>query len=181
VSRDRQDIEYKFFPLADKELNAISLPGGFIYVNKGLLDRLNNDELAFVLGHEVAHLAARHAIKKIQYNMAYQLLLTVAFAGIGSKGPDSSAEIARGVDTVYNLIALGYSREDEYEADKIGVRYAFRGGFDASASLSSLEKIKKEESTGAGIPAYLRTHPYLDDRIFALKKIIPELGAKRNK
>lgn len=175
AASDRKDIEYKFFVLADEELNALTLPGGLIYVNEGLMDVLNDDELAYVLAHETGHVAARHIAKKIQANMAYQLLLTVAFASVSSKAADSAQDIARGVDTVYDLIGLSYSRKDEYEADKLAVKYAFKAGFDPYASLLALEKIKKEEGPNWKVLQYFRTHPYVDERIKALKKIIPEL------
>lgn len=171
---DRKDIQYQFFVLADKELNAVSLPGGFIYVNKGLMDALNDDELAFVVGHELGHTAARHAVKKIQSNMAYQLILGVAFASIGNKAAGAT-DIASGINTIYNLIELGYSREDEYEADRLGVKYAFKAGFNPSASLSSLQKIKKEAGPDWKVLGYLRTHPYIDQRMKALKGVIPTL------
>ncbi len=178
---DRKDLEYHFFVLADNELNAVSLPGGYIYVNKGLMDALDNDELAFVVGHEIGHVAARHAVKKIQAGMAYQMLLSLAFAGSGNKAVSGAVEIAQIVDTAYNLIQLGYSREDEYLSDKLGVKYVFKAGFKPLASLNSLAKLKKNEGANVKVLVYLRTHPYVDDRIKALKVYITELtGIKNN-
>lgn len=177
---DRKDIEYRFYVLADKELNAVSLPGGFIYLNSGIIEVLNNEELAFVIGHEVGHLSARHAVKNIQANMAYQLIYSVAFAGIGNKTAGNPQDIAKAIDTIYNLIELGYSREDEYESDKLGVKYAFKAGFNPYASIPALKKIKKEESSEIKVLGYLRTHPYIDDRINALQKNIPLLTGKPN-
>lgn len=174
---DRNDVKYRFFVIADNELNAVSLPGGYIYVNKGLMDALDNDELAFVVGHEIGHVAARHAVKKIQAGMAYQMLLSLAFAGLGNSG---SQDIAQSVNTAYNLIQLGYSREDEYLSDKLGVKYAFKAGFNPRASLSSLAKLKTNEGANINVMGYLRTHPYVDDRIKALKVYIPELTGVRN-
>ncbi len=172
---DRQDIEYKFYVLQDKELNALTLPGGFIYANKGLMKILSDDELAYVLAHEVGHTAARHIAKKLQAHMAYQLILSVAFASSGSDAGGGAENVARGVDTVYNLVSLSYSRKDEYEADRLGVKYAFKAGFDPYAAISALERIRKEEGPNWKLLSYFRTHPYVDERIAALKKIIPEL------
>ncbi len=177
---DRQDISYKFYVLEDKELNAMALPGGFIYINRGLIQILNDDELAYVLGHETGHVAARHIAKKLQANMGYQLILGIAFASLGNSAGEKTADIARGVDTVYNLIGLSYSRQDEYEADRLAVKYAFRAGFDPYASLSALEKIKREEGPNWKVLGYFRTHPYVDERIKALKDFIPEvIGEKK--
>lgn len=169
---DRQDINYKFSVLEDKELNAMALPGGYIYINSGLAKALNDDELAYVLGHEVGHVALRHIAKKIQSNMAYQLVLGIAFASLGDDPGKSAQDIASGVDTVYNLISLGYSRKDEYEADRLGVKYAARSGFKPDAAISALEKIKKEEGPNWKVLGYFRSHPYADERIAAIKKII---------
>jgi len=172
---DRQDVQYKFYCLEDKELNAMALPGGFIYVNSGLMRILNDDELAYVLGHEVGHVAARHIAKKIQANMAYQLILGVAFAGMGDSAGSSAQNVAQGVDTVYNLVSLGYSRQDEYEADRIGVKYSFRAGYNPYAALSALEKIKKAEGPDWKILGYFRSHPFADERIEALERAIPKI------
>jgi predicted Zn-dependent protease len=169
---DRQDIEYEFQVLEDKELNAMTLPGGFIYVNQGLMEKLNDDELASVIGHEIGHVAARHVIKKIQSHVSYQILLTVAFTAAGDKGSAKASYIAEQIDILFNLISLSYSRKDEYEADRLGVRYSSRAGFNPNAAISALEKIKQGQSPGPEIPIYLRTHPYIDERIKTLRQII---------
>ena len=172
---DRKDIVYSFYVLDSNDFNAISVPGGSIYVYKGLLEALNDDELAFVLGHEVGHLAARHAIKNIQANMAYSLLIQIALTGISQNTGVETQSVSQGVNAIYNLIELGFSRKDEFEADRLGMNYALRAGFPPKASLSALGKIKTQEgeSSSGRIMGYLRTHPYTDDRIKALEKIMP--------
>ncbi|MFA5089838.1 MAG: M48 family metallopeptidase [Candidatus Omnitrophota bacterium] len=172
---DRQDIGYHFFALEDKELNAMALPGGFIYVNSGLIAILNDDELAYVLGHETGHTAARHIAKKIQAGIGYQLLLSIAFASISDNTEPVARDVAQGVDMVYGLIEKGYSRQDEYEADRLGVKYAFKAGFQPQAALTALEKIKKGEGPNWKILGYFRTHPYVEERIAALKAYIAKL------
>src|SRR5512136_355457 len=92
---DRPGLNYEFDVLADKELNALSLPGGIIYINQGLLAILTNDELAFVLGHEVGHVAAKHAVKRIQSSMLFQSVLSVAFAAAGgSQAAQNAAAVS---------------------------------------------------------------------------------------
>ncbi len=174
---DRNNLQYEFYIIDDKELNAFSLPGGFIYINHGLLEKINNDELGFVLGHEIGHVAAKHAVKKLQSTMAFQLLLTAALTAAGNS--DSAATMAQASDEVYNLISLGYSREDEYLADKLGAKYAFKAGYNPNAAITALEKIKAGEKSAIGVPVYLRTHPYADDRIKALHTIIPQLTGNK--
>lgn len=170
---DRASIKYEFYVLDDKELNAMSLPGGIIYVNKGLLDELTDDELAYVLGHEVGHVAAKHSVKKVQGAVAFQTLLTIAFNMIEDDEKKIAAQAAEGASVVYALIALGYSRGDEYFADRLGVKYAFKAGYEPPAALSALRKIKKAEKTWFKTPVYLRSHPYADDRVKALEQYIP--------
>jgi len=175
---DRQDIGYKFSVLEDKELNAFTLPGGFVYINEGLIKILNDDELAYVLGHEVGHVAARHIAKKLQTNMTYQLLLGIAFVGLGAGGNSPAAQgAAQGVDTIYGLVGLGYSRQDEYQADALGVKYAYKAGFNPNAAISALEKIK-EKGGNPKLLVYLRSRPYTEDRIKAIKPIIAQMISK---
>ena len=126
---ERKDIEYHYDVFEDKELNAMAFPGGFVYVNSGLVKILNDDELAYVIGHETGHVAARHIVKQLQANMTYQVLLGVAFAAAGDKIGSGADTLASGADAIYNLLSLGYSRQDEYQADRLGARYAFRAGY----------------------------------------------------
>lgn len=168
-------LTYKFQVLENKELNAVSLPGGFIYINQGLLDKLNDDELAFVLGHEIGHVAAKHAVKKIQSGMAFQIVLLAASAAAsGGEAAQVAGNVIDASSRAYSLISLGYSRQDEYFADKLGVKYASKAGFNSQAAISALEKIKKEDGPNLKILVYLRTHPYVDDRIKKLKELIPQ-------
>ncbi|MBU1726938.1 MAG: M48 family metalloprotease [Candidatus Omnitrophica bacterium] len=176
---DRQDIEYHFAVIEDKELNAVTLPGGYIYINRGLIDILNDDELAFVLAHETGHVSARHIAKKLQAGMAYQLLLGLAFAGFGKSSGDNAQAIAAGVDTVYSLVSLSYSRQDEYLADKLGTKYAYKAGFDPNAAVSALEKLKQKNEPNIKVLEYFRTHPYVDERIVVLKRDIPLLYSQK--
>lgn len=171
---DRSNLPYAFYVLDEEELNALSLPGGFVYVNKGLIKAYTDDELAYVLGHEIAHVTAKHAIKKVQADMGFQLILTVAFAAFGQKSGTSASDVAKLSNGMFNLISLGYSRGDEYFADTLGVTYMHRAGFDPRASLTALRKL---ETAGQKVKLleYFRSHPYPDDRIKALEKIIAQL------
>ena len=102
--------------------------------------------------------------------MGFQLLLTLAFSFAGEKNAKAAGDIAQASDMAYNLISLGYSRQDEYAADTLGVKYASLAGFNPKAAIAALQKIKKAESQSGKVPIYLRSHPYIDDRIKALEK-----------
>ncbi len=172
---DRKDIAYTFGVIEDKSLNAVTLPGGYVYVNRGLMEAFSDDELAYVMGHEIGHVAARHIAKKMQANMAYQSLLAVAFAALGNKSEKAQGALT-GASAVYGLMELSYSRGDEFEADRLGTKYAHRAGYPPQAAFSALEKLKKGEGPNIRVMQYLRTHPFVDDRIRALREYIPTLG-----
>ncbi len=168
---DRKDLEYKFYVLKDKEINAFALPGGFIFVNKGLLDIVNEDELAFVLGHEIAHVCCRHAVKRLQISLGYDLIINLAL------GKSKYIETKRALNLMYELISLGYSRKDELMADSLGVKYAFRAGFDPRAALSFFEKLKeKEKESWPHLLVFLQSHPPLEKRIENIKEQIKNLS-----
>ncbi len=157
---DRRELEYHFKVIKNKDINALSTPGGYVYVNKGLLDKANDDELAAVIAHEIGHIAAKHAVKAMQADMAYSVFAGLIFSRVGSR------EVQRGANIAMNLIMLGYSREDEFEADKLGVKYSYYAGFDPNGMITFLEKLQSEEK---GHPwdkgfVYLRSHPLYSDR-----------------
>lgn len=166
---DRKEIDYHFKVLDEEEVNAVSLPGGFIYVNKGLIDKVDNDdELAAVLAHEVGHIVARHSIKKLQAMMGYSILriLTAAI-------PQGS-QIGNAADIAFTELMLGYSREDELLADQLGARYTKLAGYNSRAMIEFLEKLQEINRRKPLQPkSYFKTHPYVPDRIRIVKQ---ELG-----
>ncbi len=170
---DRQDLAYTFRLVDDKELNAFAVPGGFIFVNTALMSAANDEELACVLGHEIGHVAARHAAKAIQSNLGYQILASIA---IGASGQQY---LGTALNSIYTLGSLKYSRADETFADKLSVRYAMRSGYNPYGMATFLEKLKIDEKKHGGsfTPAFLRSHPNVDQRI---KAVIDEITAKRN-
>jgi len=166
---DRQDIDYIFKALEDDDANAVSLPGGFIYVNHGLIDKVDSDdELACVLAHEVGHIVARHSIKKLQALQGYSFLRILMVAVPKSGAVGNAADIA------FSQLLMGYSREDELLADRLGVRYAKAAGYDPHAMIRFLEKLQEINRRKPLRPrSYFKTHPYIPDRIRVVKQ---ELG-----
>ena len=170
---DRKDISYHFKVLDDEEVNAVSLPGGFVYINKGVIDKVaNDDELAGVLAHEVGHIVARHSIKKLQAMMGYNLLRVLAVA------IPQGGEVGSAADIAFTEIMLGYGREDELLADQLAVRYTKLAGYDPHGMITFLQKLQEIDRRKPLRPkAYFKTHPYVPDRIRVVKQ---ELGENIN-
>lgn len=164
---DRTNLDYKFYILDNKEINAFALPGGYIFVNKGLIDETDENELAFVLGHEVGHVCARHSIKRLQASLGFNLVVAIAL-----RNPDYEA-IQQALSVVANVVTLGYSRSDEFLADSLGVKYMYKAGYKPEGAISLLTKLKKKDK---GYPiVFLRSHPLPQTRIENIEKKIKVL------
>lgn len=169
---DRKDLKYHFAVVEDKEINAFTMPGGYIYVNSGLLDMVDNDdEIACVIGHEIGHVAARHIAKKLQTQLGYDILMNVALQNA------SIRDMQQAINVTFNLIELGYSRKDELLADRLGAKYAYKAGYDPRAMITFLKKLKEKDKSDMG-PVFLRSHPYASQRIQMMEKEIPSIIAK---
>jgi len=158
---DRVDLAYHFRIVNDDEFNAFALPGGFIYVNRGLMDAANDDELAGVIGHEIGHIAARHSVKKLQADLGYQIIMSIAL------GISGQQEIGKATDLAFNVVSLGYSRKDELLADKLAVKYARKADFDPHGMITFFKKLQREEEKKGGNfqLVFLSSHPKIEDRI----------------
>lgn len=168
AASDRQDVIYTFKIIQDKELNAFSIPGGYVYVNTGLMNMATDDELACVLAHEVGHIAARHSVKKLQAAMGYEIIMSIA---LGVSGQQS---IAQATDIIFNIGSLGYSRNDELLADRLAVKYSKRAGYNSFGMVTFFEKLKEEEARrGPNLKIhFLTSHPDLNIRIQKVKEEI---------
>ncbi|MDD5078118.1 MAG: Maf family nucleotide pyrophosphatase [Candidatus Omnitrophica bacterium] len=167
---DRKEIEYHFEVLDDDTVNAVSLPGGYVYVNSGLLDKAaNDDELACVLAHEVGHIVARHSIKKLQAMQGYSILRILVAVTPGASEAGGAADVA------FTQFLLGYSREDELLADQLGARYAELAGYDPRGMITFLEKLQDiNRRSPLRERSYYKTHPYVPDRVRVVKQEIGE-------
>ncbi|MBI5144697.1 MAG: M48 family metalloprotease [Candidatus Omnitrophica bacterium] len=168
ASSDRQDLLYYFRVANDEELNAFALPGGFVYVNSGLMQRATDDELASVLAHEIGHIAARHSVKKLQAAMGYNILINLAL------GISGNASLGRAMDIVFNLVNLGYSRQDEFLADRLAVKYSKKAGFDPYGMVTFFKKLAEEQRRkGPSFRiVFLSSHPPIEERIKNVEKEI---------
>lgn len=169
---DRQELLYSFTVVKDEEANAFSLPGGYVFVNEGLIKKTEtDDELASVIAHEIAHIAARHAVKRYETSLGYQL---VQLASLAAARQGASA---RGLGIAFHAARLAYARQDELDADRLAVRYLKAAGFDPNAMLTFLDRLHELHQgktrylpRGVVRPHYAMTHPFIPDRIRAVKE-----------
>ena len=176
AANDRKDIIYQFMVLDSPDLNAFALPGGYVYIYRGLLEKTDEDELAAILAHEVGHIAAKHSVKQLQGALGYNVLVGVALVGLGAKNPALAQNISGLSNTVYSLLSRGYSREDEFFADKLAVKYTSAAGYDPHGMVRVLELLNKESGPSGRVFEVLSTHPRMVERIERTKKEIAALA-----
>jgi len=147
------------------EINAFALPGGFFYVNSGLILRADEEaELAGVMGHEIAHVAARHSTKTATKGEILQLA-TIPLILLGPGGW-AGYGIYEGLNVAIPMSYLKFTRDAEKEADYLGLQYMYKAGYDPNAFVSFFEKIEAEERRHPGsIPKIFSTHPPTPDRV----------------
>jgi predicted Zn-dependent protease len=176
--------QWEFVVFDSPEANAFCLPGGKVGVYSGLLP-ITKDEagLATVIGHEVAHASLRHGAERLSQSMLLQTGGQVVSAASGGATPVTQAA----VNTVYGLgaqvgYALPHSRFQESEADRIGLRYMARAGYNPEAAIDFWRRFSAHNETrGGGTPWFLRTHPLDEKRIGDLEKWMPEAKAEMGK
>ena len=153
---------FTFRVLDSPVVNAFALPGGYIYVTRGLLTHLNNEaQLAVVLGHEIGHVAARHASQRAASQQFGQLgLIAAAIGGQAVLGGSAAQNILDLGGTAAQLLFLKYGRDDERESDELGVDYAAQAGYKPSEGADFFTTLKRmSEASGQAIPSFLSTHP----------------------
>jgi predicted Zn-dependent protease len=154
---ERPNLPWSFKILDDSAVNAFALPGGYVYVTRGLMTHLGSEaELVSVLGHEVGHVTARHGVNQ----MSKQILVTVGLGVAVLANPDLEDWSILG-EIGLGLVFLKYSRDDERQADDLGLRYAVRTGYDPNQMpevFRVLDAVSKVEGVGK-LPNWLSTHP----------------------
>lgn len=143
VNSHRGELVYRFTVLDSPEVNAFALPGGYVYITRGLLAYLNSEaEMAAVLGHEIGHVTARHSVRQISGTRAAQIGYSIGSLLV----PELRNQVGQGLFNVLGgAITSGYGREHELEADRLGAEYLARSGYDPHAMLKVLAVLKDQE------------------------------------
>jgi len=140
----RSNLVYRFTVLDSADVNAFALPGGYIYITRGLLAYLNSEaELAAVLGHEIGHVTARHSVRQYTAQQAASIGATIGAILL----PELGTEAARGaINLLGNSLLSGYGREHELEADRLGAEYLARNDYPAAAMIDVIRTLKDQET-----------------------------------
>lgn len=172
VRNSDAQVPFTIKVIDDDHINAFALPGGFFYVNTGVILHADEEaELAGVMAHEIAHVAARHQTRNetkaniIQMaSIPLMMTLPVTLAGYG---------IYEGMNLAIPLTYLKFSRDAEREADYLGIQYMYKAGYDPNAFVAFFEKVEAEEKKQPGlVPSIFATHPPTPDRILAAQREI---------
>jgi beta-barrel assembly-enhancing protease len=166
-----QPFPYHFNVIRQDVYNAFAGPGGNIYINSGLFAAMDNEEeLAGILSHEISHVSSRHISQKIERSGKIQMatlagVVAGIFLGIGGGGSMASG-LTLGSMAAGQSAMLAYSRDDEREADKVGLQKLYEAGYTGNGLLTAMKKIRAQQWWGSDeVPSYLTTHPASEERI----------------
>jgi predicted Zn-dependent protease len=181
---ERANLPWSFKVVDDPAVNAFALPGGFIYVTRGLMTHLTNEaELVSVLGHEIGHVTARHSVNQ----MSKQQLASIGLIGAAIFRPDvAQGPLGQIAGQGLGLVFLKFSRDDERQADELGLRYLTQQRYDPremAKVFRTLERVGEEAGPGAKAPNWLATHPAPAERSANVEKALqgmPTAGLKVN-
>jgi beta-barrel assembly-enhancing protease len=171
-----RQIGYRFYVVNASQVNAFAVPGGHIYVNRGLVERTRNmSELAGVLAHEIAHVEHRHGIDQMERAQGANLALTAAYVLLG-RGPSGVEEAAIGIGG--QLYFARHSREAENEADASAVGLLVRAGIDPNGLPSFFNVLLEEQRRQPGaVEQWFSTHPLTTDRVANTQRMIAQVPA----
>lgn len=183
-----QPFQVKTAVVRNGSLNAFAIPGGYVYVFTGLLAQLETeDQLAAVIGHELAHVSQRHVVDRIQKMEKVSLLSlagTLAGIFIGATGSGNTREAGQalmvGSQAAATTAFLNYTQENEREADHVGIQYLIDAGYNPKGMPETFDLMLRNQYVGKNnkLPNYLRTHPKLSERSSYLNNRIAEMAAK---
>jgi len=173
--------DYQFFVIDKPDVNAFAVPGGYVFVYRGLIEALGSEgELASIIGHELAHVQARHIQRRMEQGKVLSIAtlvgaLAAAFLGM-SAGGDASRAVLMGSMAGSKSLELKYSRDNEEEADQLGFRYLCDAGYDPIHTIHAMQALGQNRiaSGTSNIPSYLSTHPGASERIQYLQVMVDD-------
>jgi len=172
----RPGLKYSFKVLDTPVVNAFAVPGGYVYMTRGIMSYLNDEaELAGVIGHELGHVCARHTAT--QYT---RVQLAQVGLGLGSMLSEDFRKYAGIASFGVNLLFLRFSRDNERQADDLGVEYSSKSGYDSNAMAEFFNTLEQMDgsSSSSGLPEWFSTHPNPEDRIGAVRRKTAEWQQK---
>ncbi len=175
---DSRNLDWQFFIVDSKDVNAFAVPGGFIYINRGLIERATNlAQVAGVLGHEVGHVTMRHSVRQMQKAQGANVGITAVCILTSVCNSDASqAAISIGANAAF----ASFSRQDEDEADAVAVDYVVRAGIDPNGIPEMFQILLNERNAKPGtLETWFRSHPLEESRITAARQRIAQLPPER--
>jgi predicted Zn-dependent protease len=161
-------FEYHFKVVDSPEVNAFALPGGYIYITRGMLAHINSEaELAVILGHEIGHVTSHHAVSQMNKSIASALLTIAGLIASQDIRKEAGAWVTITTQLSQHILS-GYGREAEMQSDELGIIYAHSSGYDPRVMKDFFRKLKaRERFAGAGYHGFLATHPDTIERIIS--------------
>ena len=173
---ERPNLPWQFMVVDAPAVNAFALPGGFIYLTRGILPFLDNEaQLAGVLGHEIGHVTARHSAQQYTKATSTGIGLTLLSIFVPEARPFQGL-----AETAFSVMFLKHGRDDELQADRLGVGYAAETGWDPSGvagMLNTLARLDEASGSRKGVPNWLSTHPAPADRVQEIGPVIKQASA----
>jgi Zn-dependent protease with chaperone function len=168
------ELDWKFYVVNSSEVNAFAVPGGYIYVNRGLIDRAKNlSELAGVLGHEIGHVVKRHSIKQMQQQQGAQVGVTLGCVLLNVCGTGIAQA---GINVAGSAIFAKFSRDDETQADEVGIENVVRAGISPKGIPEMFQILLDERQSNPGaVELWFGTHPTEEGRIADTQAIINKI------
>ncbi len=167
LNAERPDLPWRFGVLDTGSVNAFAAPGGYIFITRGLYERLQSEaDLAGVLSHEIAHVLKKHHLKAIQKTA--QAGMMADFLSMAAQQSENGAILEKVISAGTELYARGLDKSDEYEADRMGIVIAARAGYDPFALPGVLHELEKISPNDSGFALLFKTHPAPADRLKAI-------------
>ena len=166
---ERPELPWRFGVIESEDLNAFAAPGGYIMLTKGLYRKLQNEaQLAGVLGHEIAHVVKKHQLKVLQK----QQLLNIGAGLLSDKYAKDNALISKAIGSGAEISARSLDKSAEYEADRLGLSYATRAGYEPYGLTDVLQTLGQSNTNDASVALLFKTHPHPDERLSALSESV---------